>query len=51
MISAYDDFSKKKYHQIKTSINFLCRQRLNHKSFIQPLETLKETFCYYLNNI
>ena len=28
------------YYQIKTLINFWCRRELNHKSLIQPLETL-----------
>ena len=28
------------YHHIKTPISFWCRQRLNPRSFIQPLETL-----------
>ena len=28
------------YHQIKISISFLCRQELNPRSLIQPLETL-----------
>ena len=28
------------YHQTKTLISFLRKQRLNHKSLIQPSETL-----------
>ena len=28
------------YHQIKTLINFLCKWKLNHRSFIQLSKTL-----------
>ena len=38
MASTFDDSAL--YHQIKTPRYFWCRQRLNPRSLIQPLETL-----------
>ena len=38
MASAFDNFGL--YYQVKIPRRFWCRQRLNSRSLIQPLETL-----------